>query len=143
MPKPIYTPEACTPAYQLDWSYCLFWRTPPADLSWFARLQAVLEGDHIRLLRHQFEEPNVSKFLISTRPAVAPLLIAQRVMSLGSLVPDHIHLTLGCQLEDSPEQIALSYMNNLAYVCGMKAVFKFSYFVGTFGEYDLGVIPRS
>ena len=34
-------------------------------------------------------------------------------------------------------------MNNLAYACGMRAVFKFSYFVGTFGEYDPGVITTS
>jgi len=33
-------------------------------------------------------------------------------------------------------------MNNLAYTCGMKPVFRFSYYVGTFSEYDLGVIPR-
>jgi hypothetical protein len=46
-----------------------------------------------------------------------------------------------CKLEESPQDIALSYMNNLAYAQGMKAVFKYSYFVGTFGEYDLGVIP--
>ena len=37
----------------------------------------------------------------------------------------------------------LGYMNNLAYACGMKPVFRFSYYVGTFSEYDLGVIPRA
>jgi hypothetical protein len=26
-------------------------------------------------------------------------------------------------------------------VCGMKPVFGYSYYVGTFSEYDLGVIP--
>ena len=36
----------------------------------------------------------------------------------------------------------LGYMNNLAYVHGMKPAFRFSYYVGTFSEYDLGVIPR-
>ena len=33
-------------------------------------------------------------------------------------------------------------MNNLAYACGMKPVFRSSYYVGTLSEYDLGVIPR-
>jgi hypothetical protein len=51
-------------------------------------------------------------------------------------------MTLGCSLEESPEGVVLSYMNNLAYALGMRRVFTFSYFVGTFGEYDLGVIPR-
>ena len=60
----------------------------------------------------------------------------------AGLLPDHVHLTLGCGLEEPAEEVALSYMNNLAYVQGMSAVFRNSYFVGTFGEYDLGVIPR-
>ena len=62
-------------------------------------------------------------------------------LSRAAIVPDHIHLTLGCNLEESPEQVVLGYLNNLAYACGMKPVFRFSYYVGTFSEYDLGVIP--
>jgi REP element-mobilizing transposase RayT len=261
MPAPIYTPHNCNdPAYQLDWSYSIFWRAHPPDFSWLEELKRLNEPDHIRILQHQFREPNVSQFLISTRPAVPPLLIVQRVKgrlqhllhgtmskpfrrnyslrSVGStrrekleqylatqlshhpmadprvqerlqqyqifrpevdlsqpqrtshaeywynlhivvvnderymeirddvlaglhdmilkasdskgyllsrtaIVPDHIHLTLGCPLEQSPEQIVLGYMNNLAYACGMKPVFRFSYYVGTFSEYDLGVIPRA
>jgi REP element-mobilizing transposase RayT len=64
------------------------------------------------------------------------------LLSRAAILPDHIHLALGCQLNESPEQVALSYMNNLAYACDMKPVFRHSYFVGTFGEYDLGAIPR-
>jgi REP element-mobilizing transposase RayT len=62
------------------------------------------------------------------------------LQSRASVLPNHIHLLLGCQLDESPEQVALSYLNNLAHACGMWALFKFSYFVGTFGEYDLGAI---
>jgi len=260
MPEPIYTPSTCpNPAYQLDWSYSVFWHSTPTDFSWLEQLKQLNEKDHIRLLQHEFEEPNISKFLISTRPQVAPLLIAQRVkgrlqrliyhtmpdafrrnyslrsigstrrekleqylatqldhhpmadprvqqrlnryqihspdvdlskprrtthaqywynlhvvlvndsrhmeirddtlrgirdmilkasdakahlLSRAAIVPDHIHLTLGGRLEESPEEVVLSYMNNLAYVFGMKAMFKYGYYVGTFGEYDLGVIPR-
>ncbi|MBL8854553.1 MAG: hypothetical protein JNK57_11350 [Planctomycetaceae bacterium] len=39
--------------------------------------------------------------------------------------------------------IVFGCMNNLAYVVGMKPVLKFSYYVGTFGEYDLKVIART
>ena len=259
MLKPLYTPDNCEPAYQLDWSYTVFWHNTPSDFSWFRELKELSEKDHIRLLQHQFEQPNVSKFLISTRPHVAPLVIAQRtkgrlqhlirgrtpdpvrrnyalrsigstkrekldryletqfghhsmadpevqerlreyqihrtdvdlsaprytshgmywynlhvvmvneyrwrhlrdavlqkahdmigmasrekghLLSRAAVLPDHVHLTLGCRLEESPQQVVLSYMNNLAYVCEMKSVLKFSYYVGTFSEYDLGVIPR-
>ena len=80
MPAPLYTPENCAnPAYQLDWSYSLFWNEPPENDHWLAPLQERAESDQIRILQHQFQEPDLSQFLISTRPAVAPQLIAQRV----------------------------------------------------------------
>jgi REP element-mobilizing transposase RayT len=63
------------------------------------------------------------------------------LLSRGGILADHIHLTLGCDVKDSPSDVALSYMNNLAYSCGMKRAFAFGYYVGTFGEYDLGVAP--
>ena len=40
-------------------------------------------------------------------------------------------------------RISLRFMNNLAYREEMKPVFDFGYYVGTFGEYDLGAIPRA
>jgi len=256
----IYTPENCAAAYQLNWSYAVFWNNPTHDCGWFPELQEACEKDSIRLLEHEFKPPNVSQFLVSARPAIPPVLIAQRVKgrlqyllrrtnptafrrnysmrSLGStrdakldaylasqlqhhpmadvrvqerfaayqihhpevdlvlprrnghasysynlhlvfvteerwreirdtvlikvrdmigaasrrkghllkraaLLPDHIHLTIGCSLAEAPRDVALSYMNNLSYVQNMSDVFRYSYFVGTFGEYDLGVIPRA
>src|SRR5262249_23980454 len=62
------------------------------------------------------------------------------LLSRAALLPDHVHLMLGCRIEEAPQEVALSYLNNLAYVWGMRPVFKFSCFVGTFGEYDLGAI---
>ena len=44
---------------------------------------------------------------------------------------------LGCNVTESPAEVALSYMNNLAWTAGMKRVFGFGFYVGTFGEYDL------
>jgi REP element-mobilizing transposase RayT len=60
-------------------------------------------------------------------------------LSRAGILPDHTHLTLGCKIGESPAAVALSYMNNLAYVCGFKRVFAYGFYVGTFGEYDLGV----
>ena len=61
-------------------------------------------------------------------------------LSRGGILPDHIHLTLGCGLEEAPEDVAVSYMNNVAFACDMRPVLQFGGFIGTFGEYDLGAI---
>jgi REP element-mobilizing transposase RayT len=65
------------------------------------------------------------------------------LLSRGGLVADHIHLTLGGVPDQSPAEIALRFMNHLAYRELGKYVFQFGYYAGTFGEYDLGAIPRS
>ena len=62
-----------------------------------------------------------------------------RLSRLG-LVPDHIHMTMGCPIDKSPQEIALGYLNDCAYACGMKPVYRFGYYVGTFGEYDRGAV---
>jgi REP element-mobilizing transposase RayT len=64
----------------------------------------------------------------------------RHTLSRRAILPDHIHLAMGCPEDQSPEEIALSYMNNCAHSCGMKPVLKHSYYVGTFGEYDLGAV---
>ena len=165
-----YTPDNCRiRPTRLDWSYSAFWHAGPPDFSWLDELKRLNAPDHVRILQHQFRGPNLSQFLISTRPSVKPLVVVQRVKgrlqhllhgsmskpfrrnyslrSIGSTRREKleqylIHLILGCDLEESPEQVVLGYMNNLAYACGMKPVFRSSYYVGTLSEYDLGVIPR-
>jgi hypothetical protein len=62
----------------------------------------------------------------------------EHLLSKGGILPEHVHLALGCDVRESPSQVALSYMNNLAYACGMKRVFAFGFYVGTFGEYEIG-----
>jgi len=257
MVEPIYTVANTRVAYQLNWSYSLFWHEQPSTLEWFAELQEATEADGIRVLNHTFEPPSVSKFLVSTTPAVTPDLIPQRVkgrlqhllrqtlprafqrnyclrsigstkrdkveayvdgqlghhpladeriqqrfqehqvfdvtidlsrrrqtshaiywynlhlvlvmrdrarhmqaetllairnmiravaskkghlLSRAAILPDHIHVALGCELSESPEEIALSYMNNVAFAVGMQRLFEYGYWVGTFGEYDLGAV---
>jgi REP element-mobilizing transposase RayT len=58
------------------------------------------------------------------------------------LVSNHMHILLGCHVDDSPRHVALALMNNLAYAIGMKAAFEFSFYAGTFGPYDRGAIRR-
>ncbi len=61
-------------------------------------------------------------------------------LSRVGMLADHIHLTLGCQVTESPEEVALRFLNNLAFSVGMSPCFKFGYFAGTIGEYDRSAV---
>jgi len=65
-----------------------------------------------------------------------------RLLSRAGLVADHMHLTLGCGVNEAPGDVALNTMNNLTFAHGMKGLFEDSYYVGTFGPYDLNAIRR-
>jgi len=62
------------------------------------------------------------------------------VLSAIGVFADHMHITLGCGLTEAPGEVALGYMNNLAYCQGMVRVYQYGYYVGTFGEYSWGAI---
>ena len=61
-------------------------------------------------------------------------------ISRAGILPDHIHVAIGCGFQDSPQDVALCFLNNLAFVHEMKSVFQFGGFIGTFGEYDNRVV---
>jgi len=63
-------------------------------------------------------------------------------LSRVSLLGDHIHLTMKCGADVLPADIALKYLNNLAYAHDMQRVFQFGYFVGTIGPYDMDAVRR-
>jgi len=65
---------------------------------------------------------------------------AMRMAAL-SVMPDHVHLALRGDIEQSPEEIALCFQNALARAAGCR-VWQDSYYVGTFSDYDLSVIRR-
>ena len=65
------------------------------------------------------------------------------LLSRAGLVPDHLHLALGFGPQESPLDVGLSYLNNLAYAHGMKPVFMHGFYVATCGEYDLGAIHKN
>jgi REP element-mobilizing transposase RayT len=67
----------------------------------------------------------------------------EHVLPEAAILSDHIHITLGCGIDESPQEVALSYLNNLAYVLGMKPVYQYGGYLGTFGEYDLGAVRRA
>lgn len=259
MPEAIYTFDSCPqPAYQLNWSYTLFWHVLPGSEFWLDELKRLNELDGIRILRHELTSPKISQFFVSTTPDVVPQMMVQRIKgrfqalirgefpnafqrnyalrSIGSvdrqtvdqyiagqlehhplanpqtdeffrrfqfhdpsvdlaqpsqtshaiywynlhvvlvndgryrsanerrllkmyemvranarkkchglsrfgLLPDHLHLSLRANLNESPASVAFGYMNNLAYALGMRAEFCFSYYAGTFGEYSIRAVP--
>jgi hypothetical protein len=63
-------------------------------------------------------------------------------LSRAGILADHVHLLLGCNLAESPQEVALGYLNNLAYAQQMRPVYQYGFYVGTVGEYDLGAIRR-
>lgn len=65
------------------------------------------------------------------------------LLSRAGISADHVHLVLGCPIETAPDEIAFSFLNNLAYAHGMRPVYQYGAIVGTVGEYttktlDLG-----
>jgi REP element-mobilizing transposase RayT len=65
------------------------------------------------------------------------------LLSRVGLLADHIHWTVGCNVEESPQEIGLSYLNNLAFAHGMRPVFQAGFYVGTFGPYDMKSVRRN
>lgn len=62
-----------------------------------------------------------------------------RLSRIG-LLSNHLQLLLGAAVTESSQSVALSLMNNIAYVYSMTPVLKFSHYAGTFGGYDRGAI---
>lgn len=69
--------------------------------------------------------------------------IREHQISRLAVLFDHLHIALRGPIEQSPEQIALCYMNNLAYLLRRDALWQPSYYVGTFGNYDMGAIRQA
>lgn len=65
------------------------------------------------------------------------------LLSRAGIVANHLHLSVGCGVDESPSQVALALLNNLAYAQGMKAAYRFGYYVGTFGNVDIGAMRHA
>ena len=57
-----------------------------------------------------------------------------------SMLPDHLHIAVRGNVNESPQDIALGFQNNLAYIIGQKSIWDDGFYVGTFSEYDFGAI---
>lgn len=59
-----------------------------------------------------------------------------------SVMPDHLHVALRGDIQHSPDEIALGILNGLSGLLQRGRIWNESYYVGTFSEYDMGVIRR-
>lgn len=57
-----------------------------------------------------------------------------------SVMPDHLHVAVRGEIQQSPQDIALAFQNNLAWLLGQVRIWRDGFYVGTFGEYDMGAI---
>ncbi len=64
------------------------------------------------------------------------------LLSRVALLSNHVHIALGCDMDAAPADVAMSFMNNIAYVRQMRPVLRFSFYVGSFGPYDRNVVRR-
>ncbi len=62
------------------------------------------------------------------------------LLSRIGLLSNHVHVLVGPEIADSPMDVALALMNNMVFTQGMKPMFRYSFYVGSFGEYDRGAI---
>ena len=84
-----------------------------------------------------------SDVLANSRAAIERTAAMKRWrLSRIGLLSNHIHLLLGAHVSESPSEVALSLMNELASVHGARPILRHSYYVGTFGSYDRSGIRR-
>ncbi len=61
-------------------------------------------------------------------------------ISTMSVLPDHLHLALRCNIVRSPSEVANCFQNNLAFLAGQSPIWEPNYYVGTFGEYTMNAV---
>ncbi len=60
--------------------------------------------------------------------------------SVLSVLADHLHLAFRGDVSHAPEDIALSFLNNLAHVLNRCRWWQAGYYAGTFGEYGMAAV---
>ena len=61
-------------------------------------------------------------------------------ISTLSVMPDHLHVALRGNVAQSPEEMVLALLNNLAYALGQVCYWEPGYYAGTFSEYDMDAV---
>jgi REP element-mobilizing transposase RayT len=61
-------------------------------------------------------------------------------ISALAVMPDHLHLALRGAIDHAAEEVALSFLNNLAFAAGQRPLWESGYYAGTFGAYDMDAV---
>jgi REP element-mobilizing transposase RayT len=61
-------------------------------------------------------------------------------VSALAVLPDQLHLALRGAIDQSPEETALAFLNNLAHALGDRPWWQPGYYAGTFGEYGMAAV---
>lgn len=98
-------------------------------------LVLVIEG------RFRITEPRV---LAQVRDATLKVAAKKaHAISRLSVMPDHLHAALRPAPGESPVDVAFAYQNNLAHVLKLGRIWRDSFYVGTFGEYNMQAVRNA
>jgi REP element-mobilizing transposase RayT len=123
----------------------LVYENPDADLSQPAESQSGRYWYNLHLVLVVHGRGRIAEDESLRKIHQSCLKIAEKkgyCLSRLAVLPDHLHLALRGVPEQSPEEIALAFMNNLAYALGQRPIWEFGYYVGTFSEYDMGAVRQ-
>ena len=101
---------------------------------WYNIHLVIVIGDR----RYQITRDEVFEKINSSLPRIAEK--KRCLLAKFSIMPDHIHIALRGDIEMSPYDIGLSFMNNLAYVLRRGLFWNSEFYVGTFSGYALSQI---
>lgn len=99
---------------------------------------------HLVFVRANRNDETNPEIWIATREMIRAASSSKgHLLSCVGIVPDHLHMTIGISPNEVPRDVALSYMNNIAFAQGMRLVLMHSCYLAGFGPYDLGAIRTS
>lgn len=111
---------------------------PDVDLSQPRRTSSGVYWYNLHLVLVHRERWNVVRedVLAAVRDMIARAAEGKGyLLSRAGILADHVHLLLGCPIDMAPDEVALGFLNNLAFAQGMRPVYQYGAFVGTVGEY--------
>jgi REP element-mobilizing transposase RayT len=83
-------------------------------------------------------------FLHKTRDMlIAACRKHELLLSTAGIVANHLHIAIGCGINQAPNELAVMFLNNLAHCHDGKAIYRPSYYVGTFGNIDHGAVRNA
>lgn len=88
--------------------------------------------------RHRIRELDFLGEIYETSQAIA-LDRGYRLAAI-SVMPDHLHLSLRGAVADSPEAIAMAYLNESCRRLKVNELWRPSYYVGTIGAYNMNAV---